>query len=161
MFLNLLLLAMISIMNSDSEANQTFPGASQVFSLTPEGRIRSFHSNKCLDNLNWKSNDGNPIIQYDCWGNTPGVQYWIKVNVKDQYFSLYNPLTQKCISVADPKKENDAKIVLWKCDWNDESQIWFENYGNFINQNSQKCLDIPNGSLDNVQLIQSTCIQEN
>jgi len=91
---------------------------------------------KCLDNLAFDQDDGNPIVSWECTGTDN--QLWSAVPNTDRTLALR--VHSKCLDVTSSGTTNGTLVQLWTCN-NSGAQKWVVNGTALVNPNSGRCLD--------------------
>lgn len=101
--------------------------------------IANRSSQRCIENQNNSSGNGNPIILANCDGSSK--QDW---KFTDDGL-IININTGKCLDDASTADNNGTMVHLWTCGaaGASQNQRWeMDNSGRFINIDSGKCLDV-------------------
>jgi hypothetical protein len=123
-----------------------------------DGRIVVEHSSKCLDVSGGSTDNGTPIIQWDCSG--ADNQAW-NLRPYGGYVEIV-ARNGKCLDVSGESTDNGAAVIQWDCHQGN-NQLWDtrrigNGYMQIINVNSGKCLDVSGASPDNgAYVIQWEC----
>lgn len=117
------------------------------------------HSGKCLDVSGASSNNGAPIIQWDCNGGQN--QQWRLVPV-GSYYRIVARHSGKCLDVTGASRVNGAQVIQWDCHGGD-NQLWSlvsagGGYYRITAKHSGKCLDVQGASSSSgTRVIQWDC----
>lgn len=92
---------------------------------------------------------------------------WNLIDEGYPWFKMQDPYTSKCIGVSGNSTADGAKLVLWPCyDPGNDNLIWqgvgqgstgMWPFVKFVNHHSAKCMAVPGGSHQAIQLIQYRC----
>ncbi|BFU42500.1 RICIN domain-containing protein [Krasilnikovia sp. MM14-A1004] len=137
------------------------------------------NSTKCVEIPNGSKSDSTVADLWSCasaalpnntGGITPLWHRWIWRKMSSGYFEIINGNSGKCLNVPGGSLNNSVKIIQYTCTTDSSSakndrweQVWVKNANGYswyeiVNQNSHKCLNLPNGANANgTQLIQYTC----
>ena len=109
------------------------PGSGTV--SAPYGPITSvLNANKCVDDANSSSTDGNKVEIWDCNGG--GNQNWTLAS--NGTIQIYG----KCLDITGASTANGALVELWTCNGGG-NQVWTVTNGTLVNPASGRCLDDP------------------
>ena len=100
-------------------------GSNQQFQFVSPGsgfyRIKARHSGKVLDDANFSTADGAPIVQWtDTIGNN---QQWIHTNSADGYLRFINRHSGKAQKVQNASTADGGAVVQY-ADWGGCNQQW-------------------------------------
>ena len=126
----------------------------------PAVQLQASHTNKCLDVSGSLTQDGTPIIQWQCHGGDN--QIWRIEPVDDGHNSrLVSRHSGKCLDVSGASTENGAPIIQWPCHGGANQQWELEAVGGgyrIVARHSGKCLDVTGWSADDgTGIIQWQC----
>ena len=123
------------------------------------GELIASHSQKCLDVTGGSTQDGTPIIQWQCHGGDN--QAWSIEPVAEGYSRLVSGHSGQCLDVSDASTEDGAPIIQWPCHGGANQQWRLEAVGEgyrFVARHSGKCLDVSGWSTDDgTGIIQWQC----
>lgn len=120
-------------------------------------------STKCVDDTDWRTDEGAPVQQYGC-GDHQDNQQWMLVPTDSGYYKVVNRHSNLVLDVAGGPSATatGTHVQLWSW-WGGANQQWRpESLGNgyyrLVARHSGKCLDVPSSSSDNgVMLWQWDC----
>jgi hypothetical protein len=140
-------------------SNLCLAGTMPAGSVAPMGTVRSVTSGKCLDLPGGQTNDGTPVIQFNCHGGKN--QQWRIEPAGNETHRIISQASGKCIGVNPKAKGKGEQIIQPRCT-NAPEQLWnIKNVsGGYVFQNTDNrfCLDVPNASsADGVKLITWSC----
>lgn len=75
--------------------------------------LRAAHSNRCLDVGGWRTDNGAPIVQWDCHGGNN--QRFRILDAGEGYWMLQNVHSGKCLDVREASTAYGAIIHQWDC----------------------------------------------
>lgn len=109
-----------------------------------EVRLRSQHSDKCLDVSESSLDEHANVLQWGC--NRNHNQKWHLSEVEPGYYQLKALHSSQCLDVASGSTEDGANVLQWHCNGED-NQLWEvreQDDGTvaFAAKHSGKCLDI-------------------
>jgi hypothetical protein len=87
--------------------------------------IRARHSGKCLDVEGLRTDNGTPVIQWECKGTTN--QYWKLSKVGDGYQFISSLSSNKCLDVSGPSVEDGAKMQIRDCGGESQKKSAIQN----------------------------------
>ena len=114
--------------------------------------IRNQHSNLCLDDYNWLTNDGAEVRQWPC--NGLAVQQWDIRPAADGWSTIVNRHSGKCLDNFNFGTANGAEVRQWTCNGNHAQQWRIADAGSgfswIMNRHfNHMCLDDYNWSTAN------------
>jgi non-reducing end alpha-L-arabinofuranosidase len=105
--------------------------------------IRNANSGLCLDDYNFATTAGSPVVQWTCNGLT--VQQWNIVPTADGYVTIVNVNSGLCLDDTDWKTAAGSAIQQWTCNGLPVQQWRLIDAGggqvSIVNRNSNLCLD--------------------
>jgi len=109
---------------------------------------RNWATGMCLGTDNGRTDNGTPIIVWDCNGN-PDQQWSAIPQDNDVYYRLHNLANpSKCLGIWQASGEAGAPLTLWDCNSNPD-QFWTAwGYGNqivLINHQTNQVMAMLNG----------------
>jgi glucosylceramidase len=120
------------------------------------------NSNKCVDNTDGSTSNGNKIQQWACFAGSIN-QGWQFRPTSDGYYQIVARRAPTLAwDITDVTNADDALIQLWTYGGGNNQQWRAEAVGGgfyrFVSRHSGKCLDVPRSSTaDGVKLVQYTC----
>ncbi|WP_100447054.1 family 43 glycosylhydrolase [Glycomyces xiaoerkulensis] len=123
-------------------------------------QIRNEHSDLCLDDYEWGTEDGAEVRQWSC--NGAAVQDWYLEDLGNGYHAIRNAYSGLCLDDYEWGTEDGAEVRQWSCNGN-EVQQWEivdagGGYSNIVNRYSGLCLDNTDwGTEDGAAVQQWTC----
>jgi hypothetical protein len=119
-------------------------------------RVQNAGSRKCLDHFAWSSR----VHQYPC--NTQANQLWTWYQVPGRPDAWYIEATQSYGCIETAGAGNSAPLVLRACRSGRTSAMWRwvhvrDGWYAITNVASGRCVDVPNGTTGDVQLVQYDC----
>jgi len=123
-------------------------------------RLKVRHSDKCLNLWGNLSNNGNPIVQWDCLPNpnpNDGETFTMVPRENGAYYNIEINSTDKCIDVTGAGTGNGVKLQQWDCSSPPVAQqLWQfipiagqDPWVAFIAKHSGKCMDVSDVSQSN------------
>lgn len=118
---------------------------------TEEVRIRSIHSDRCLDVSDESLDERANIIQWGC--TAKHNQKWRLTQNDEGYFQIKALHSSQCLDVASGSSEDGANILQWPCNGETNQQWQVQSNDDetisFISRETGKCLDIEEWSSEN------------
>ncbi|MFF3013641.1 ricin-type beta-trefoil lectin domain protein [Streptomyces sp. NPDC057939] len=112
--------------------------------------VSGVHDTKCVDDSSGGTTDGNRIQIWDCNASSP-QQFEVRENGELRVLG-------KCVDAAD----HGTLVQLWTCNGTGPQQWLSQANGSFYNPMNNRCLDLPQGRVENgVQLQLWECNETN
>lgn len=116
-----------------------------------EVRIRSVHSDRCLDVSDESLAEHANVIQWGC--SDKHNQKWRMTQNSEGYYQLKVLHSSQCLDVASGSGDDGANVLQWPCngEHNQQWQMQSNDDGtlSFISRATGKCLDIEDWSSEN------------
>lgn len=116
-----------------------------------EVRIRSLHSDRCLDVADESLDEHANVIQWGC--TAKHNQRWRFTEVEPGFFQIKALHSSQCLDVASASDEDGANVLQWSCN-GAENQLWqkqIHDDGTFslVSKATEKCIDVAKWSEEN------------
>ncbi|MEU4243534.1 ricin-type beta-trefoil lectin domain protein [Actinoplanes sp. NPDC026619] len=112
----------------------------------PANALVSAASNRCLDDPDWRQDDGAPIEIWDC--NNGNNQLWTRTPAGQ--LVVYG----KCLDAYDNQTAPGTKVQLWTCNGGANQQWHLNADGSITGIQSGLCLDVTGAATTNGTLIE-------
>lgn len=135
-------------------------GVQAVYGTAPSGgefdqnggyKITARHSGRALDVIDWRTDNGAPIIQFDYHGGAN--QTWHMIPVGDGSYAVVSQHSGKALDVSEISYNDGARVHLWEYVGGD-NQKWYisrtgDGFYTLTAKHSGKALDVTDVSYDN------------